>query len=150
MHRVPPPTEVFLPGNRPRLSVTLNAEPFFTLKPFHGVNQLPVKGVSEGVKRFLIVITTAASLWSIGCTHRAYYPPPPPPPGSYSGIAQQGYHDGLNAANHDIRRGLSPDPARHPRFRRPPVPPPAFEDYRHAFRSGYDQVFRHGPPPPGY
>jgi hypothetical protein len=31
------------------------------------------------------------------------------------------------------------------------VPPPAFEEYRHGFRAGYDQTFRGGPPPPpGY
>jgi hypothetical protein len=28
------------------------------------------------------------------------------------------------------------------------VPPPAFEDYRHGFREGYQGVFRNGPPPP--
>jgi hypothetical protein len=29
------------------------------------------------------------------------------------------------------------------------VPPPLIEDYRHAFRDGYQEVYRHGPPPPG-
>jgi hypothetical protein len=28
------------------------------------------------------------------------------------------------------------------------VPPPLIEDYRHAFRDGYQEVYRHGPPPP--
>jgi hypothetical protein len=31
------------------------------------------------------------------------------------------------------------------------VPPPAFEDFRHGFREGYQQVYQHGPAPaPGY
>jgi len=88
-----------------------------------------------------------------GCSHPqpvAYYPPPPPPP-AYSQIAQQGFHDGIEAARRDIAAGRAPDVDRHPRFRKPPVPPPAFEDYRHGFREGYQQVFRHGPGPgPGY
>ncbi|WP_446743117.1 hypothetical protein [Silvibacterium acidisoli] len=82
-----------------------------------------------------------------GCSHPkpVYYPPPPP---AYSQIAAQGYHDGFQAARRDASAGLPPDPARHPRFRRPPVPPPAFEDYRQGFRHGYD-AFLHGGPRPG-
>jgi predicted small lipoprotein YifL len=89
-----------------------------------------------------------------GCGHPApvYYPPPPPPPPAFSQFAQQGYHDGVIAAQRDIRQGRPPNVAMHPRFRRPPVPPPAIDEYQRGFRNGYDQVFRHGgppPPPPG-
>jgi hypothetical protein len=77
-----------------------------------------------------------------GCSHQARYYPPPPP--AYSAIAQQGFHDGLQAARRDMRHGLPPDPARHARFRRPPVPPPAMEDYRQGFRGGYEDFFHHG------
>jgi hypothetical protein len=87
-----------------------------------------------------------------GCSHPrpvAYYAPPPPPPG-WNEIGRQGFHDGLEAARHDVESGRAPDPARHPRFRKPPVPPPAIEDYRRGFRGGYDQVYQHGgAPPPG-
>jgi hypothetical protein len=87
-----------------------------------------------------------------GCSHPrpvAYYPPPPPP--AWSQIAQQGFHNGVDAARHDIAQGLPPDVNRHPHFRNPPVPPPAFEDFRHGFREGYQQVYQHGPGPgPGY
>jgi hypothetical protein len=88
-----------------------------------------------------------------GCSHPqpvAYYPPPPPPP-AWSEIARQGFNNGVEAARHDIAAGKSPDVNRHPRFRNPPVPPPAFEDYRHGFREGYQQVFQRAPGPgPGY
>jgi len=87
-----------------------------------------------------------------GCSHPqpVAYAPPPPPPG-YTEIAQRGYHDGVEAARRDVARALPPEAKRHPRFRNPPVPPPAWEDYRHGFREGYQAVFRNGPPPgPGY
>ena len=44
-------------------------------------------------------------------------------------------------------RALAPDVERHPRFRNPPAPPQAFEEYRHSFRDGYEQTFRGGPGP---
>ena len=88
-----------------------------------------------------------------GCSHPrpvAYYPPPHPP-SAFTEIARQGFHDGADAARRDLATGRAPDVARHPRFRKPPVPPPAFEDYRHGFRDGYDTVLqRRGAPGPGY
>jgi hypothetical protein len=93
---------------------------------------------------FLLPIALAA------CSHpqpAPYYPPPPP---AYSQGAEQGHHDGIEAARRDIANGAPPDPNRHPRFRNPPVPPPLMEDYRHAFGNGYEEVYRHGPPPRGY
>ena len=69
-----------------------------------------------------------------------------PPPPAYSQAAEQGHHDGIEAARRDIANGAPPDPNRHPRFRNPPVPPPLMDDYRHAFGNGYEEVYRHGPP----
>jgi hypothetical protein len=87
-----------------------------------------------------------------GCSHpqpALFYPPPPPP--AYSQAAEQGHHDGIDAARRDIAKGAPPDAGRHPRFRNPPVPSPLIEDYRHAFHDGYQEVYRHGPPPrPAY
>lgn len=101
------------------------------------------------MKKLLIAAGVFIPLVVAGCgPPRPYYPPPPPPPPAYSQAAQQGYHDGVEAAQRDISRGAPPDPNRHPRFRNPPVPPPLIEDYRHAFGDGYGQVYRHGPPPP--
>lgn len=81
-----------------------------------------------------------------GCAHKTVVVYNPPP--AYSEAAQQGYRQGVQAAQTDIRNGLGPDVDRHPRFRNPPVPPPLQEDYRHGFRDGYQAVF-HGARP-GY
>jgi hypothetical protein len=104
------------------------------------------------MRKLFAVAILVLPLAVAGCSHpqpAPYYPPPPP---AASQVAQQGYHDGFQAAQRDISKGAPPDPHRHPHFRNPPVPPPLIEDYRHAFRTGYDQVYRHGPtpPPPGY
>jgi hypothetical protein len=83
-----------------------------------------------------------------GCSHPqpVVVVAPPPPPPEFGPTAQQGYHDGIEAARHDIRSGLAFDLQRHPRFRNPPIGPP--EEYRRGFRAGYDATFRGGPPPP--
>lgn len=101
-----------------------------------------------------ILVATAISLPIVlaGCSHPApvaYYPPPP---SALPEIARQGFHDGFEAARRDMAESRPPDVNRHPRFRKPPVPPPAFEDYRHGFRDGYRNAYEHGaaPPPPGY
>jgi hypothetical protein len=101
-------------------------------------------------------IALAAMLLPIalsGCSHPRYYAYyPPPSAATYTSVAREGFHDGADAARRDISAGKRPDPDRHPRFRNPPVPPPAWEDYRHEFRDGYRQVFENGgaPPPHAY
>lgn len=75
-------------------------------------------------------------------------PPPPPPPLNYQAIEQQGVHDGFEAARHDVETGRPPAFASHPRFRRPPVPPPGIPSYRAGFRRGYEQYLHQAPPPP--
>ena len=100
------------------------------------------------LKTPLLLLALALPALLAGCSHPqpiAYYPPPPPP--AWGEVLQHGYHDGVEAARNDIYRGKAPDAARHPRFRNPSVPPPAVEEYRHGFRDGYDQVYRHGAPP---
>jgi len=82
-----------------------------------------------------------------GCSHPQPFVYGPPPPG-FSGIAQRGYRDGVNAAHRDIATGRAPDMHSHRRFRNPPVAPAAFEDYRRGFHEGYQSMFRVGPPPP--
>lgn len=92
----------------------------------------------------------------VGCSHSrpvAYYPPPPPPPPPVgeSAVFQQGRHDGYEAARHDVAEQRPPVFGDHPRFRNPPVPPPAWDEYRNAFRAGYEQFLHQGAqgPPPG-
>ena len=83
-----------------------------------------------------------------GCSHpQPVYYPPPPPPIDYQAVEAQGQHDGFEAARHDVQSGRPPAFDRHPRFRNPPVPPPAIPAYRQGFRRGYEQ-FLHTPPPP--
>ena len=103
------------------------------------------------MKKLFAVATLLLPFAIAGCSHpqpAPYYPPPP----AYSPAAEQGHHDGVEAAQRDVSRGAPPDPGRHERFRNPPVPPPLAADYRHAFRAGYDDVYRHGAaqPYPGY
>jgi hypothetical protein len=104
------------------------------------------------MRKGLAIAVFSLPLALAGCSHPqpVVYAPPPPPPG-YTEIAQRGYHDGVEAGRRDVAAGRAPDVNRHPRFRNPPVPPPAFEDYRQGFREGYRAVFRNGPPSgPGY
>ena len=74
----------------------------------------------------------------------------PPPPAEFNEIARQGFHDGFEAARRDVARNVPPGVEKHPRFRNPPVPPPAIEDYRHGFREGYEAFLHRTAPPPGY
>jgi hypothetical protein len=86
-----------------------------------------------------------------GCEHRTVVVyNAPPPPAAYTEAGRQGYNDGVAAAQRDIARGNPLVVDRHPRFRNPPVPLPLFEDFRHGFRDGYEQVIHHGAQPPGY
>ena len=91
----------------------------------------------------------ASALLLAGCSHPrpVYYAPPPPMPSS-SAVYQQGAHDGFEAARRDVADGRPPVFDHHPRFRNPPVPPPAVDEYRHAFRDGYERFLHPGPPPP--
>ena len=99
------------------------------------------------MKKSLALAGLLLSIALAGCSHpRPYYPPPPPP--MLTQIARMGFYDGVRAAQRDISRGRPFAAARHQRFRRPPVPPPGFEEYRFGFRRGYEQVFHQGPPPP--
>ena len=98
------------------------------------------------MKKPLAIAALMLPLALAGCA--PHYYPPPPPPAAYDQIAQQGFHDGLDAGRRDIAQGRRPNVAHHPRFQHPPVPPPAFQAYRSGFRSGYDSAFRQPPPPP--
>jgi hypothetical protein len=77
-------------------------------------------------------------------------PPPPPgawqpqePPGSWSQIWHQGFHEGVEAARHDIQSGRPADPDHHESFRHPNVPPDQRHDFREGFRRGYQAFLEH-------
>jgi len=111
------------------------------------------------MKKWIVLAVLASPLLIAGCDdHSRYYGPPPPM--AVDGIRQHGYHDGFEAARRDVTQQRRPDVDRHPNFRNPPVPRPAVDDYRRAFRAGYDDFLHHSeprgdyrqdvPPPPPY
>jgi hypothetical protein len=65
------------------------------------------------------------------------------PPHEYNQVQQQGFHAGIDAARHDIDRGLPPDPHRHGEFRHPEVQGNLHEDFRHGFQHGYEVAYQH-------
>ncbi len=69
-----------------------------------------------------------------------------------SPVYQQGVRDGFEAARRDVATQRPPVFDRHPRYRNPPVPPPAWGEYRAAFGDGYQQFLHGGAqgPPPAY
>lgn len=97
------------------------------------------------IKKLATLSLLGAALLA-GCAHPQpmYVSPLPPPAAAF----EQGVHDGFEAARHDVATGRPPNFAHHPRFRNPPVPPPAVPDYRRGFRQGYDQFLHQGAPPP--
>jgi hypothetical protein len=106
------------------------------------------------MKKFLVLAAMLLPMPFLlaGCSHHTVvYVQAPPPPPNFSAAAQQGYNDGVAAARRDIANNRPPDFEHHPSFRNPPVPPQAFEEYRHGFREGYNAALHSSPPPPpGY
>jgi hypothetical protein len=102
------------------------------------------------MKKWLALPILLLPLALAGCSHPVAYYDPPPPPSEFREIARQGFHDGFEAARRDTADGRPLDVDRHPRFRNPPVPPDAFQDYRMGFRRGYNAFLNRVPPPPRY
>jgi hypothetical protein len=76
--------------------------------------------------------------------------PPPPgawepqePQGNWSQAWHSGFHEGVEAARHDMQAGRQPDPDHHERFRHPDVPPDQRRDFREGFRRGYHMFIEH-------
>jgi hypothetical protein len=99
------------------------------------------------MKKALLLVALSAPLALAGCAPKpvAVYQAPPPPV-EFDQVAQSGFHDGFEAARNDINHGRRPSVEQHPRFRNPPVPGPAWEDYRHGFREGYRRAMSQVPP----
>lgn len=68
---------------------------------------------------------------------------PDEPPGQWSGAWHSGFHDGIEAARHDIDAHRPPDPDRHDTFRHPDRPREQRHDFREGFRRGYQMVYDH-------
>ncbi|MGA8530447.1 MAG: hypothetical protein WB622_12085 [Acidobacteriaceae bacterium] len=80
---------------------------------------------------------------------RAQEGPPPgewqpmEPPGNWSSAWHSGFHDGIQAARHDIDAHKDPDPSRHDTFRHPDRPRDERPDFRDGFRRGYQMEYDH-------
>jgi len=99
----------------------------------------------------LAISALLASLFAFnGCSHPQPVMNPQRLPAELSPAELQGYKDGVNAAEHDIRLHEPPDLRKHLRFRNPPVPTVVAREYRQEFRAGYEQAIHGGPLPPGY
>lgn len=68
---------------------------------------------------------------------------PVEPEGSWSQAWHSGFHDGIEAARHDIDANKPPDPDRHDNFRHPDRPRDERADFRDGFRRGYHMVYEH-------
>jgi hypothetical protein len=104
------------------------------------------------MRNWLAIAALLVPLSLAGCGHSrtVVVYAAPPPPAEFNDVARQGYHDGWEAARHDVKHGDAPDVEAHPKFRRPHVPPTAIEDYRHGFREGYQAFLHRGAPPTGH
>jgi hypothetical protein len=68
---------------------------------------------------------------------------PNEPQGSWSHAWHSGFHDGIEAARHDMDARRPPDPDRHDNFRHPDLPREERADFREGFRRGYQMVYDH-------
>jgi hypothetical protein len=105
------------------------------------------------MKKWIAFSALLLPLAVAGCVHKTVIVySAPPPPAAFDEIGQRGYNDGFAAAQRDVSQGRPPALEQHPRFRNPPVPAQAIEDYRHGFRAGYNAFLHQAPPPqgPGY
>lgn len=87
-----------------------------------------------------------------GATSLAIHAQEGPPPGAWSPDEPQGnwsqawhsgFHDGIEAARHDVEAGRPPDPDRHDNFRHPDRPRNERQDFRDGFRRGYRMYYDH-------
>lgn len=98
----------------------------------------------------MILLLGVALTGTTAVTVHAQEGPPPgawepgPPPNNWSEAAHRGFHEGVEAARHDMEAGRPPDPDRHDSFRHPhDVPRDQRDDYRMGFRRGYRMVYEH-------
>lgn len=96
------------------------------------------------MKKGLVLAALLLPFTLAGCGHRVVVYAAPPPPLNFNEIARQGFNDGYEAARHDVEHNAPPSLEKHSRFRNPPAPPPAFDDYRHGFREGYQSFLHRG------
>jgi hypothetical protein len=93
------------------------------------------------MRKALGLLILALPLALAGCAehNKTYYSGQYAP--AHERFGERGFHDGFEAARHDMSKGWRPGADRHGDFRNPPVPGRAVDDYRHGFREGYQRAF---------
>ena len=99
----------------------------------------------------IAVLTLATSL--CGSNMILAQGPPPPgyrseggwdaPPSEYQEVGRRGYHDGIDGARKDVENHRKPNVKNRDEYRHPSVPGPERDEYRAAFRRGYDSGVQH-------
>jgi len=104
----------------------------------------------RNAKTAMVLILGAALSGGAALAVHAQEGPPPQgawqpdePQGDWSGAWHSGFHDGIEAARHDIDAHRPPDPDRHDKFRHPDRPRDERADFREGFRRGYQMVYDH-------
>jgi hypothetical protein len=95
-----------------------------------------------------LVLGLALSGGTVLAVHAQEGPPgrywnPDEPQGNWSQAWHSGFHDGIEAAHHDIDAHRPPDPDRHDKFRHPDLPRDERGEFREGFRRGYQMVYDH-------
>ncbi len=65
------------------------------------------------------------------------------PPSDYHEIGRRGFHDGIDGARKDFENHRKPDVKNRDEYRHPPVAEAERDQYRAAFRRGYDTGVEH-------
>jgi hypothetical protein len=101
----------------------------------------------KNTRSALVLVLGLAMSGGIPLAVHAQQGPPPgswqEPEGNWSPAWHSGFHDGIEAARHDIEANRSPDPDRHDKFRHPDLPRDQRDDFREGFRRGYHMAYDH-------
>jgi hypothetical protein len=65
------------------------------------------------------------------------------PPGEFREVQKRGFHDGVEAARHDMERHNHKDADDHDAYRHPHVERSLRDDYREGFKRGYEMAKQH-------
>jgi len=66
-----------------------------------------------------------------------------PPEDFQRDVQRRGFHEGIEAARHDVEHHRRADADDHDAYRHPPVPRGDRDAYRDAFRRGYERAMQH-------
>lgn len=65
------------------------------------------------------------------------------PPSEYRDAQRQGFHEGMEAARHDMSENRHADADDHRMYKHPPVEGDARREFREGFREGYRRAMEH-------